>query len=146
LEECLDVPAHIHHVAHRMANPPVERPRSREEFGQILQSLEIPAATSVLHDKFGYGVRTASSGDRLIMVWDAHTEYYSYQVWHIPSDKAKPLSFGPITFPNYLFPLSPLGLRVNALDILITQGPDVSHEQSRSMPSMEAACWERTSR
>ncbi len=133
LEECIDVPAHIHHVAHRMSNPPVERPRSREEFGQILQSLEIPAATSVLHDKFGYGVRTASSGDRLIMVWDAHTEYYSYQVWHIQSDKAKPLSFGPITFPNYLFPLSPLGLRVNALDILITQGPDISAEQCRSM-------------
>ncbi|MGH7232761.1 MAG: DUF3422 family protein [Nitrospiraceae bacterium] len=133
LEEWLALPAHVHHVAHRMANPPIERPRSREEFRQILQSLEVPAATSVLHDKFGYGVRTASSGDRLIIVWDAHTEYYSYQVWHIPSDTGKPLSFGPLTFPNYLFPISPLGLRVNALDILITQGPDVSPEQCRSV-------------
>ncbi|HJU06243.1 MAG TPA: DUF3422 family protein [Nitrospiraceae bacterium] len=133
LEEWLAVPAHVHHVAHRMANPPIERPRSREEFRQILHSLEVPGATTVLHDKFGYGVRTDSGGDRLIVVWDAHTEYYSYQVWHIPSERTKPLSFGPLTYPKYFFPLSPLGLRVNALDIVITQGPDVSPAACRSV-------------
>jgi uncharacterized membrane-anchored protein len=133
LEDWLDVPAHIHHVAHRMANPPIERPRSREEFRQILQALTVPPETAVLHEKFGYGVRTDANGDRLIVVWQAHTEYYSYQIWHIPMDKTHPLTFGPLTFPNYVFPIGALGLQVNALDILIVSSPDGSVEPLRAL-------------
>lgn len=133
LEEWLDAPAHVHHVAHRMGNPPVERPKSREEFAHILRCLAISPNETVLHDTFGYGVKTADNGDRLLLIWEAHTEYYSYQIWHIPSDKAKPLSFGPLTFPNYLFPVSPLGLRVNSLDILITHASQPSVEDVRRM-------------
>ena len=107
LEEWLDAPAHVHHVAHRMSNPPEERRKSREQFAHILQSLTISPDELVLHDTFGYGVKTAENGDRLILVWQAHTEYYSYQVWHIPSEKTAPLSFGPLAFPQYVFPLSP---------------------------------------
>ncbi|NKB80382.1 MAG: DUF3422 family protein [Nitrospirales bacterium] len=119
LEDWLDVPAHVHHVAHRMSNPPLERPQSRREFQQILKCLDIPEATSVIGEKVGYGVRTTSNGDRLILAWEAHTEYYSYQVWHIPKDKQTLLDFGPLTFPDYRFPLCPLGIRINALDLLI---------------------------
>ena len=133
LEDWLDVPAHIHHVAHRMANPPIERPRSREEFRQILQALTVPPETAVLHEKFGYGVRTDANGDRLIVVWQAHTEYYSYQIWHIPMDKTHQLTFGPLTFPNYVFPIGALGLQVNALDILIVSSPDGSVEPLRAL-------------
>ncbi len=133
LEEWLETPAHIHHSAHRMANPPAERPQSREEFQQILRCLDVPPETTVVSDKFGYGVRIAANGDRLILIWEAHTEYYSNQVWHIPSDKAASLSFGPITFPGYTFPVAPIGLRVNALDILITQGTQISEEGVRPL-------------
>ena len=133
LEEWLDAPAHVHHVAHRMGNPPVERPKCREEFAHILRCLAISPDETVLHDTFGYGVKTADNGDRLLLIWEAHTEYYSYQIWHIPSDKAKPLSFGALTFPNYLFPVSPLGLRVNSLDILITHASQPSVEDVRRM-------------
>jgi uncharacterized membrane-anchored protein len=133
LEEWLEAPAHVHHVAHRMSNPPVERPRSREEFAHILRCLTISSDDSVLHDTFGYGVKTADNGDRLILVWEAHTEYYSYQVWHIPSDKTKPLSFGPLAYPNYVFPVSCLGLRVNALDLVITQAPPLAFEDLRAL-------------
>ncbi|GJL64595.1 MAG: hypothetical protein NPIRA04_32490 [Nitrospirales bacterium] len=126
LEEWLDAPAHIHHVAHRMANPPIERPLSRREFKQLLESLAIPAQTSVVHEKFGYGVRTAENGDQLVVTWEAHTEYYSYQVWHIPDNPSAPLEFGPITFPGYHFPFSPLGIAINALDILITPNTQVT--------------------
>ena len=113
----LGAPAHIHHVAHRMANPPVERPLSRREFQQVLESLDISEAE--VQEKFGYGAKSAPNGDRLVAVWEAHTEYYSYQVWHISQDANRPLTFGPLTYPNYAFPVSPLGVRVNALDILI---------------------------
>ena len=53
------------------------------------------------------------------MVWEAHTEYYSYQVWHVLKDPSARLDFGPITFPGYAMPICPLGIKVNALDILI---------------------------
>ena len=36
IEEWLDAPAHIHHTAHRMANPALERPQTRKEFQALL--------------------------------------------------------------------------------------------------------------
>lgn len=133
LEEWLDVPAHVHHTAYRMANPPIERPKSREEFKHLLQCFEIPEADCVLYEKLGYGVRTADNGDRLILTWEAHTEYYSYQVWHLPADRSKPLEFGAITFPGYSFPLSPLGIRVNALDMIICQAERMTPDRLKAL-------------
>ena len=132
LEEWLDVPAHLHHVAHRMANPPLERPQSQREFKQLLECLEIPEEHTVIHQKFGYGARVASNGDRLLVTWEAHTEYYSYQVWHIPDDKLKPLEFGPLLFPGYQFPFTPLGIQVNALDILVLPHTNLSREDVKA--------------
>ena len=129
LEEWLDFPAHIHHTSYRMADPPVERPQSRMEFHRLLQGLKIPETHAAVTEKFGYGVRVEANGDRLVAVWEAHTEYYSYQIWHIPDDKTVLPEFGPITLPRYEFPIQPLGARVNALDIVIsperTASPDL---------------------
>ncbi|MDR4494601.1 MAG: DUF3422 family protein [Nitrospirales bacterium] len=119
-EGWVDVPAHIHHTAYRMANPPTERPQSRKEFQQLLNCLEIEPSQTVLEDKVGFGVKTGTQDDRLIAIWEAHTEYYSYQIWHIPHDKTQLLGFGPLGFSRYVFPFSPLGLQVNALDLLVT--------------------------
>ena len=119
LERWVNVPAHLHHAAYRMANPAIERPQSRQEFQQLLTCLDIEPTQRVLEEKIGFGVRTGPNGDRLIAKWEAHTEYYSYQIWHIPHEQPHPLGFGPLTFPNYVFPFSPLGLLVNALDLLI---------------------------
>jgi uncharacterized membrane-anchored protein len=120
LEEWLDFPAHIHHTSYRMTNPPVERPKSQMEFLRLLQSLRIPETHISVSEKFGYGVRVDENGDRLVIVWEAHTEYYSYQVWHIPDDKTQLLEFGSLTYPGYRFPIQPLGTQVNALDIVIS--------------------------
>jgi uncharacterized membrane-anchored protein len=127
LEGWLKAPAHIHHTARRMANPAIERPQSRKEFRQLLTCLNIDASHTVLEEKVGFGVTTAPNGDRLIAKWEAHTEYYSYQIWHIPQASNAPLGFGPLTFPQYVFPFSPLGLEVNALDIVVT--PSQSYDQ-----------------
>ena len=132
LEEWIDAPAHIHHIAHRMANPPLERPQSRREFQHLLQCLEVPEDHTVVHEKFGYGVKTADNGDRLLITWEAHTEYYSYQVWHIPFGKTTTLEFGPLAFPNYQFPFSPLGIEVNSLDILIAPSTKVAPQELKT--------------
>lgn len=138
VEEWFDVPAHIHHVAHRMANPPLDRPQSRLEFQQLLQCLDIPEEHTVIHEKFGHGAKVAPNGDRLLVTWEAHTEYYSYQIWHMPDDKLKPLEFGPLTYPGYAMPLSPLGIQVNALDILVLPHMSLSVEEVKnSMPGAQ---------
>ncbi|MCX5723879.1 MAG: DUF3422 family protein [Nitrospirae bacterium] len=123
LAEWLQAPAHVHFKAFRMSDPPVQRPASREEFRSLLESFTVPADATVIQDAFGYGVKTAASGERLILIWQAHTEYYSYQVWHIPSAQAARLSFGPMTFPDYRFPVTPLGAEVCRLDILLMAEP-----------------------
>ena len=133
LEEWFDVPAHIHHVAQHMANPPVDRPQSRQEFQHLLQGLDVPEEQTVIHEKFGHGAKIAPNGDRLLVTWEAHTEYYSYQVWHIPDDKLKPLEFGPLRFPDYAMPLSPLGVQVNALDILVLPHTTLGIEEVKNV-------------
>ncbi len=131
LAEWLQAPAHVHYKAFRMSDPPVQRPASRDEFRSLLEAFKVSADAMVLHDAFGYGVKTATTGDRLIVIWQAHTEYYSYQIWHIPSDHAGGVTFGPMTFPDYRFPVTPLGAEVCRLDILLMAEPLPGSESLR---------------
>lgn len=115
----LRAPAHVHFKAFRMSDPPTHRPASRAEFQLLLEALKVPAEAIDLRENFGYGIKEADNGDRLILVWQAHTEYYNYQIWHLP---AKPeVSFGPMTCPEYSFAISPLGNEVCRLDIVLTE-------------------------
>ena len=131
--EHLQTPAHVHYKAVRMSDPPLQRPVSRDEFRSLLDEFKVPDATIVLHDAFGYGVKRAANGDQLIMIWQAHTEYYSYQVWHIPSRRAGSVIFGPVTFPDYRFPVTPLGVEVCRLDIVLMSEPLPSSEVLRPL-------------
>ncbi len=131
LAEWLQAPAHVHYKAFRMSDPPVQRPASRDEFRSLLEAFKVSADAMVLHDAFGYGVKTAATGDRLIVIWQAHTEYYSYQIWHVPSDHAGGVTFGPMTFPDYRFPVTPLGAEVCRLDILLMAEPLPGSESLR---------------
>jgi len=143
LEEWIDFPAHIHHMSFRMKNPPFERPESQLEFIHVTKNLGIPESNLEVSEKFGYGVRIEENGDRLIIVWEAHTEYYSYQVWHIPDDKSLLLEFGPIRIPQFQFPLSPIGTIVNSLDIIISGERQLSPELIREIipgPHLYGSC------
>ena len=131
LAEWLRAPAHVHYKAFRMSDPPLQRPASREEFRSLLEAFKVSADAMVVRDEFGYGVKVEATRDRLILIWQAHTEYYSYQTWHIPSDHAGKLTFGPMTFPQYRFPITPLGAEVCRLDILLTIDPLPASEALR---------------
>ena len=130
LADWLRAPAHVHYKAFRMADPPAQRKVSREEFHSCLTALGISADSIMLGETFGYGVKESDNGERLILIWQAHTEYYNYQIWHLPHSA---VSFGPLTFPNYKFPLQPLGTEVCRLDILVSSEPLPAGEQMRSM-------------
>jgi uncharacterized membrane-anchored protein len=129
--EWVHAPAHVHFKTFRMSDPPVQRPASRNEFRFILETFKVSPDAMVIEDAFGYGMKTAASGDRLIVIWQAHTEYYSYQIWHIPSERAGGVSFGPMTFPDYRFPVTPLGAEVCHLDILLMVEPLPGNEALR---------------
>jgi uncharacterized membrane-anchored protein len=133
LIDWLQVPAHVHYKAFRMADPPTQRPQSRSEFQSLLETLKISADTVVLRDAFGYGVKEAESGDRLIVIWQAHTEYYNYQLWHLPPSGKSDVTFGPLTFPSYQFPDTALGAEVCRLDIVLTQDMLPPPERLRAM-------------
>jgi len=106
-----------------MVDPPVQRPASRDEFKSLLEAFKVSKDMKAIHETFGYGVKVEGTGDRLILIWEAHTEYYSYQTWHIPSDHAGEVTFGPMTFPQYRSPVTPLGAEVCRLDILLMIKP-----------------------
>jgi uncharacterized membrane-anchored protein len=103
-----------------MSDPPTQRPTSRSEFQSLLERCKVPVETTHLRETFGYGVKETENGDRLILIWQAHTEYYNYQFWHVPAHASGGVIFGPLTFPDYLCSLEPLGSVVCRLDILLT--------------------------
>lgn len=131
LAEWLRAPAHAHYMAFRMSDPPAQRAASRAEFQSLLGAFKIAEETTVIRETFGYGIKEAETGDRLIVVWQAHTEYYNYQLWHLPPEGKPEVSFGPLTFPNYTFPITPLGTEVCRLDILLTADSTPSRERMR---------------
>ena len=133
LADWLRIPAHVHYTAFRMGDPPTQRPASRLEFQSVLGGLKIPAESTVLRETFGYGVREADNGDRLIVVWQAHTEYYNYQLWHLPSPDHSEVAFGPLTFPSYQFPATLVGIEVCRLDFLLMMEALPLRERIRSL-------------
>lgn len=127
----LRAPAHVHYQAFRMSDPPTQRPSSRAEFQSLLGRFKIPAETTELRENFGYGVKEADNGDRLILLWQAHTEYYNYQFWHVPSKVGRKVAFGPLNFPDGTFCLEPLGSVVCRLDLLLMIDALPSHDELR---------------
>ncbi len=119
-DRLLAVPVHLHHTAVLMKDPPSESRLSRAAFEQLLAELNVPAEHMALQDRWGYGVLHHDSGDRLIVRWQLHTEYYSYQSWYVPAHAASRLQFGPIEWPGrpVLCPTS--GVRVADVDLLVT--------------------------
>ncbi|MFO0779141.1 MAG: DUF3422 family protein [Nitrospira sp.] len=131
ISEWLRAPAHVQYEAFRMSDPPTERPASRAEFQSLLERFNIPEERIELRDNFGYGVKEAENGDRLILIWQAHTEYYNYQFWHVPSSTTSAVTFGPLTFPAAPVSLAPLGTVVCRLDIVLKAGALPSRDEVR---------------
>ncbi len=127
----LRAPAHVHYEAFRMSDPPTQRSASRTEFQSLLERFNVPEERIELRENFGYGVKDAENGDRLILIWQAHTEYYNYQFWHVPSSVSSTVTFGPLTFPAASVSLVPLGSVVCRLDIVLRTGALPSREEVR---------------
>lgn len=114
----LSLPLHIHHVAYLMKDPPHDSPHAREEFRQLLSFFQIGSDRIFEDKRMGTGIKEYPNGDRLLIYWRLHTEYYSYQTWHLPAGPGRLPVFGPIDLPGYLFQACPLGTRIAWLDLV----------------------------
>lgn len=119
-DKLLAVPAHVHHTAYLMKDPPSESREAHAAFERTLVSLGIPPERAVRTYRSGYGVLHHDTGDRLIVRWQLHTEYYSYQLWYLPADPGRPLSFGPLEWPGRPVACSSFGEAVTAVDLVVT--------------------------
>lgn len=119
-DRLLAVPAHMHHTAYLMKDPPSESRDAHAAFERTLASLGIPPEHAVRTHRSGYGVLHHDSGDRLIVRWQLHTEYFSYQLWYLPADPTRPLSFGPLEWPGRPVACSTFGELVTAVDLVVT--------------------------
>jgi uncharacterized membrane-anchored protein len=129
----LALPLHIHHVAYLMKDPPHDAPLAKAEFRQLLSWFQIDRESSFEEKKFGLGIKKYPGGDQLLILWRLHTEYYSYQTWHIPAESSRSLSFGQIDLPDYLFHSCPLGTRIAWMDVLVQcENEEISEKDLRN--------------
>lgn len=119
-DKLLSVPAHLHHTAYLMKDPPSESREAHAGFERTLASLGIAPERAVRTHRSGYGVLHHDTGDRLIVRWQLHTEYYSYQLWYLPADPGRRLSFGPLEWPGRPVTCSTFGEIVTAVDLVVT--------------------------
>jgi uncharacterized membrane-anchored protein len=119
-ERLLSVPAHVHHTAYLMKDPPSESRAAREAFTRTLVALGIGPDRTVSTDRFGYGVLQQGAGDRLIVRWQLHTEYYTYQLWYLPADPSRKMTFGPLEWPGPAPRCEAFGEVVTAVDMIVT--------------------------
>jgi len=119
-ESLLGVPAHLHHTAFLMKDPPSESRQVRKAFDDLLAQLGIPPERTTVSARWGYGALRHDSGDRLIVRWQLHTEYYSYQTWYLPADPATRLRFGQLEWPGQPVVCPSSGEVVTEVDVIIT--------------------------
>lgn len=119
-DKLLSVPAHMHHTAYLMRDPPAESRQAHAAFERTLAALGIPPERAVRTHRSGYGVLDHESGDRLIVRWQLHTEYFSYQLWYLPADPSRRLSFGPLEWPGRPVACSSFGDVVASVDLVVT--------------------------
>lgn len=119
-DKLLGVPAHVHYTAYLMKDPPSESREAHAAFERTLASLGIPPERAVRTHRSGYGLLRHDTGDRLIVRWQLHTEYYSYGLWYLPADPARPLSFGPLEWPGRPVACSAFGDPVTMVDLVVT--------------------------
>jgi uncharacterized membrane-anchored protein len=144
------VPSRIRHSAYLLPDEAEQtRAQVRQAFHSVIQQLGIASAAVKQGDRAGSLEKKFADGSLLRLVWELHTEFYSYTSIHIPPDRNAPEDafVEPFTLPT--FPA--IGSKLVDLDLLVCPGIVLSDEQRAtlwggiiyggSVANGEAAVW-----
>jgi uncharacterized membrane-anchored protein len=91
----------------------------RERFEEVATRLGIAREAIRWGERSGEVTRTLAGGHTLRIVWERHTEFYSFTTYHAgPPTAAKDEAVEPFTFPA----LPPLGAKLVDVDLLVVPG------------------------
>lgn len=105
----------------------------RRHFEEVARSLDIPAGDIRWGDRSGRCVKELGSGHSLRIVWELHTEFYSYTTYHVakPDSGNRDEPVAQFTFPL----LSGPGIKLVDLDILVAPGLELGESLSTFLQS-----------
>ncbi len=122
----IGVPARVQHLAFLI--PPGEdafRRRVRDAFDEVLRSFGIQPSSVIWGHRYGVADKVFPAGYRVRLVWEMHTEFYTYTlIFQPPEGTARP-SWGEIpclpAFPR-------LGEKLVDIDMLIVPGVSLNDD------------------
>lgn len=123
----IEVPARIRHSAYLLAD---EREETREAvrytFDEVLRELGIPPDAVRWGERAGSAEKRFADGTRLRLIWELHTEFYSYTTIHLPPEHPEA---GERFVELFTLPAFPrLGAKLVDVDLLVTEGLDLTRE------------------
>ncbi len=117
-------PCRVRHSAYLMPDDrPETRAEVRQRFQEIVRALEIPASRIFWAERSGRAETALSDTARLRVVWELHTEFYSYTTYHLVEDGRDEEAL----VPPFTFPAMPqLGVKLVDLDMAVLPGLELS--------------------
>ncbi len=120
----VQLPAHIHHVAYLLPEGKASHRKARVEMAELFLALGISDDKARLGDRHAVGEKAYGNNDVLRITWELHSEFVTYTFTHMAAE-ARSLGFGPLKLPQNLPTPEPEWERIVALDILVTDWPQL---------------------
>ncbi len=120
----VQLPAHIHHAAYLLPEQEGSRKKARAYMTELFLALGISDKKVKLGERHAVGEKTYGNGDTLRITWELHSEFVTYTFTHMAAGQQS-LGFGPLRLPEILPTQEPEWERIVALDILVTDWPQL---------------------
>jgi uncharacterized membrane-anchored protein len=122
------LPAHIHHVAYLLPEQEGSRRKARADMEELFLALGISDDMARLGDRHAVGEKSYSNNDLVRITWELHSEFVTYTFTYMaPGQHA--LGFGPLKLPETIPTPEPEWERIVALDILVTDWPQLNEDE-----------------
>jgi len=124
----VQLPAHIHHVAYLLPEQEGSRKKARADMAELFLALGISDEKAKLGERHSVGEKVYGNGDLLRITWELHSEFVTYTFTHMAVGDQS-LGFGPLRLPEILPTKEPEWERIVALDILLTDWPQLKKSE-----------------
>jgi len=128
IAEPVRAPCRIRHSAYLLPDEEEDtRAQVREGFEEVLHRLEIVQRAITWGERSGRVEVALPGGATLRIVWELHTQFYSYTTFHFPPDGEAAPPDDPARVPAFAFPHMPvLGTKLVDLDLVVLPGRELT--------------------